>query len=90
MHRAIWKCASVFVEQHWVVEESPTKTKKGKSKAAADSTGLRVTSPRAGDRVSSGRSRVSSAARRDDSNLLSPLSGASSQALAKKAKNIKK
>ena len=30
MHRAIWKCANLFVEQHWVVEESPTKTKKGK------------------------------------------------------------
>ena len=30
MHRAIWKCANLFVEQHWVVEESPTKTRKGR------------------------------------------------------------
>jgi hypothetical protein len=30
MHRAIWKCASVFSEQHWVVEESPAKARKGK------------------------------------------------------------
>ena len=29
-HRAIWKCASVFVGQHWVAEESPTKTRKGR------------------------------------------------------------